>query len=261
MTTSSLRAPGGRAKRLAATLYAYTFLDEFVLLYPFYTLLFVDTGLSTAEISSLLVVWSLTSVVMEVPSGVWADAVSRRGLLALAPLLAAVGFGLWVAAPSYWVFAAGFGLWGASGALQSGALEALVYTELDHLDATGRYAAVMGRARAIGTGAVMASMAVAAPVFALGGYPLVAVGSVLACVLATAVALTFPEHRLRGQREGTSPGGYVATLRADRSTRRALLLVPAVTALWGSLEEPGDPSRAHHALSRTVMGPAWLSGP
>ncbi|MET8051116.1 MFS transporter [Streptosporangium sp. NPDC005286] len=244
MTTSSLRAPGGRAKRLAATLYAYTFLDEFVLLYPFYTLLFVDTGLSTAEISSLLVVWSLTSVVMEVPSGVWADAVSRRGLLALAPLLAAVGFGLWVAAPSYWVFAAGFGLWGASGALQSGALEALVYTELDHLDATGRYAAVMGRARAIGTGAVMTSMAVAAPVFALGGYPLVAVGSVLACVLATAVALTFPEHRLRGQREETSPGGYVATLRAglrearaDRSTRRALLLVPAVTALWGSLEE------------------------
>ncbi|WP_030924075.1 MFS transporter [Streptosporangium amethystogenes] len=244
MTISSLRVPGGRAKRLAATLYAYTFLDEFVLLYPFYTLLFVDTGLPTAEISSLLVVWSLTSVVMEVPSGVWADTVSRRGLLALAPLLAAFGFGLWVAAPSYWVFAAGFVLWGTSGALQSGALEALVYTELDRLGAAGRYAAIMGRARAIGTGAVMASMAVAAPVFAVGGYPLVGAGSVLACLLAGAVALTFPEHRLPGRREETSPDGYAATLRAglrearaDRTTRRALLLVPAVTALWGSLEE------------------------
>lgn len=121
MTTSSLRAPGGPAKRLAATLYAYTFLDEFVLLYPFYTLLFVDTGLSTAEISSLLAIWSLTSVVMEVPSGVWADTVSRRALLALAPLLAAIGFGLLVAFPSYGVFAVGFVLWGTSGALQSGA--------------------------------------------------------------------------------------------------------------------------------------------
>ncbi|MEV4378459.1 MFS transporter [Streptosporangium sp. NPDC049644] len=244
MTASSLRVPGGRAKHLAATLYAYTFLDEFVLLYPFYTLLFVDTGLSTAEISSLLVVWSLTSVVMEVPSGVWADTVSRRGLLALAPLVAAFGFGLWVAAPSYWVFAAGFVLWGASGALQSGALEALVYTELDRLGAAGRYAAIMGRARAIGTGAVMASMAVAAPVFAFGGYRLVGAGSVLACLLAAAVALTFPEHRAPGRRGETSPGGYAATLRAglrearaDRTTRRALLLVPAVTALWGSLEE------------------------
>ncbi|MEU8036697.1 MFS transporter [Streptosporangium sp. NPDC049078] len=256
MTTSSFlraffRAPEGRAKRLAATLYVYTFLDEFVLFYPFYALLFVDTGLSTAEISSLLAIWSVTSVVLEVPSGVWADAVSRRALLALAPLLAAAGFLLWVAAPSYWVFAAGFVLWGASGALQSGALEALVYTELDRLGATGRYAAVIGRARAIGTGAVMLSMAVAAPVFAVGGYPLVAAGSVLACVLAAVAALAFPERRVRpGEEreeaggEETPAGGYAAILReglraarADRPARRALLLVPAVTALWGSLEE------------------------
>lgn len=259
MTTSFHRAPEKRAKRLAATLYAYTLLDEFVLFYPFYALLFVDTGLSTAEISSLLAIWSVTSVALEVPSGVWADAVSRRALLALAPLLAATGFGLWVAAPSYWAFAAGFVLWGASGALQSGALEALVYTELDRLGAAGRYAAIMGRARAVGTGAVVVSMAVATPVFAMGGYPLIAVGSVLACVLATVAALAFPEHRVRaGQetgREGeraaegadeeeTPAGGYAAILReglraarADRPTRRALLLVPAVTALWGSLEE------------------------
>ncbi|MFB9680582.1 MFS transporter [Streptosporangium vulgare] len=263
MTTSFHRAPEGRAKRLATTLYAYTLLDEFVLLYPFYALLFVDTGLSTAEISSLLAIWSVTSVVLEVPSGVWADAVSRRALLALAPLLAAVGFGLWVVAPSYWAFAAGFVLWGASGALQSGALEALVYTELDRLGAAGRYAAVMGRARAVGTGAVVVSMAAATPVFALGGYPLVAAGSVLACVLATVAALTFPEHRARTEQEGEGGsgesgerpgegaadeeapvGGYATILReglraarADRPTRRALLLVPAVTALWGSLEE------------------------
>ncbi|MEU4833451.1 MFS transporter [Streptosporangium sp. NPDC023615] len=287
MTVFSLRVPGvpaARAKRLAATLYAYAFLDEFVLLYPFYALLFVDTGLSTAEISSLMAIWSITSVVLEVPSGVWADAVSRRLLLALAPLPAAAGFALMVAAPSYWVFAVAFVLWGASGALQSGALEALVHTELDRLGAAGRYGAIMGRARAIGTGAVMASMAVAAPAFALGGYPLVGIGSVLACLLAAAVALTFPEHRGRPARRGEpgrdddaldpaedaedaedagggAPGNvaedekdaedaeetegcYVAILReglraarADRGTRRALLLVPAVTALWGSLEE------------------------
>src|SRR4051794_19086871 len=99
MNISFLRAPGthdARAKRLAATLYAYTFFDEFILLYPFYALLFVDTGLSTAEISSLLVIWSVTAIVTEVPSGVWADVVSRRRLLALAPLLAAAGFALWV---------------------------------------------------------------------------------------------------------------------------------------------------------------------
>ncbi|MFI6511986.1 MFS transporter [Streptosporangium sp. NPDC050855] len=269
MTTFSSRTsgvPAERARRLAATLYAYAFLDEFVLLYPFYALLFVETGLSTAEISSLMAIWSITSVVMEVPSGVLADAVSRRLLLALAPLPAAAGFTLLAVSSSYWLFAVGFVLWGLSGALQSGALEALVYTELDRLGAAGRYGAVMGRARAIGTGAAMASMAVAAPVFALGGYPLVAIGSVLACLLAAAVALTFPEHRGRtaprdepgrdddvpapargidrDAPEEEAPGGYAAILReglrlarTDRTTRRALLLVPVVTALWGSLEE------------------------
>ncbi|MFC7640375.1 MFS transporter [Streptosporangium lutulentum] len=180
----------------------------------------------------------------EVPSGVWADAVSRRRLLALAPLLAAAAFALWVVAPSYWVFAVGFVLWGISGALQSGATEALIYTELDRLGAASRYAAVIGRARAIDTVAVMASMAVAAPLFVLGGYPLIGVASVLACVLATAVATTFPEHRTREENEEASEGGYAGILRdglrevrADRSIRRALLLVAMVTALWGSLEE------------------------
>ena len=88
---------------------------------------------------------------LEVPSGVWADAVSRRALLTLAPLLSGAGFGLWVLAPSYEAFALGFVLWGAQGALQSGALEALVYEELERTGAEGRYPRLMGRATALGT--------------------------------------------------------------------------------------------------------------
>ncbi|HEY0697748.1 MAG TPA: MFS transporter, partial [Micromonospora sp.] len=40
------RVPDTRARRLAATLYGYAFLSDLVLLYPVYTLLFSDTGLS-----------------------------------------------------------------------------------------------------------------------------------------------------------------------------------------------------------------------
>mgnify|MGYP006200214433 CR=1 FL=1 len=64
-----------------------------------------------------------------------ADAVSRRLLLCLAPLAAAAAFALWVLVPSYPAFAVGFLLWGAGGALASGSLEALVYTELARLGA------------------------------------------------------------------------------------------------------------------------------
>ncbi|MCC9685021.1 MFS transporter [Streptomyces sp. MNU103] len=131
MTLTPTRAVDVRVRRLTTTLYGYSFLEEFVLLYPVYALLFSDAGLSVWQISSLFALWSVTAVVLEVPSGAWADAVSRRLLLVIGPLLTGAGFALWVLVPSYAAFAAGFVLWGTGGALCSGALEALVYDELE----------------------------------------------------------------------------------------------------------------------------------
>ncbi|MEY9989860.1 MFS family permease [Streptomyces sp. V4I8] len=241
MTLSPARVPTSEVRRLTATLYGYSFLDDFVLLYPVYALLFADTGMSLWQISSLFALWSITGVLLEVPSGAWADAVSRRLLLWLGPLLTAVGFGLWVLLPSYWAFALGFVLWGAGGALGSGALEALVYDELDRLGAADRYARVMGRARAARLVATMASVGLAGPVIALGGYPAVGAASVLACLLTAASASRFPEHRVRPENGGDSWATTLRTglaeVRGDRAVRGALLLVPAVAAVWGALDE------------------------
>ncbi|MEV4760985.1 MFS transporter [Micromonospora sp. NPDC049559] len=275
MTISLRRPPELRVRRLAAILAGYSLLDSLVLLYPVYALLFADTGLSTWQISSLFVLWSLTGVVLEVPSGAWADAVSRRLLLGLGPLLSAVGFGLWVAVPAYWSFAAGFVLWGVKEALASGALEALVYSELDRVGAAGRYARIMGRARAAGMLGVVLAMALAAPVFAAGGYPAVGAASVLACLLTAALGFALPEHRAAARDSGpvapdsgpaggvavdavgggAPPGaaepapddgqlGYVAALRAglaearrSRPVRHAVLLLAVVSAVWGALDE------------------------
>ncbi|MGI5280264.1 MFS transporter [Streptomyces rochei] len=241
MTLSPERAPTtAGVRRLTRTLYASAFCDEFVLLYPVYALLFSDTGLSVWQMSSLFALWSLTGVLLEVPSGAWADAFSRRLLLVLGPLLTAAGFALWVLVPSYGAFALGFVLWGAGGALGSGALEALVYDELDRAGAADRYARVMGRARAIGIAATMAAMGLAGPVFAWGGYDAVGAASVLVCLAGAAVATRFPEHRTppsEGDRWTASLRAGLAEARTDRSVRGALLLVPAVTAVWGALDE------------------------
>ncbi|WP_369177128.1 MFS transporter [Streptomyces mutabilis] len=241
MTLSPERAPKtAGTRRLTRTLYASAFCDEFVLLYPVYALLFSDTGLSVWQMSSLFALWSLTGVLLEVPSGAWADAFSRRLLLVLGPLLTAAGFALWVLVPSYGAFAVGFVLWGAGGALGSGALEALVYDELDRAGAADRYARVMGRARAVGITATMAAMGLAGPVFAWGGYDAVGAASVLVCLAGAAVATRFPEHRApsaAGDRWTTTLRAGLAEARTDRSVRGALLLVPAVTAVWGALDE------------------------
>ncbi|GIJ24772.1 MFS transporter [Micromonospora lutea] len=263
-----------RARRLAGTLYAYAFLTDLVLLYPVYALLFADTGLSVGQISSLFVIWSLASIALEVPSGAWADATSRRRMLCLAPLCTAAGFALWTFAPSYPAFAAGFVLWGAGGALASGATEALVFDELDRLGAADRYARVIGRARTAGTVGVLGSIVLAAPVLGIGGYPAVGAASVAACLLASVVAVRFPEHgraggpdtgragvaspardgaassAANGSADAVAPAGPedglgwwqelragVAEARGDRSVRRAVLLVAGVSAIWGALDE------------------------
>ncbi|WP_089154102.1 MFS transporter [Micromonospora sp. NBS 11-29] len=285
MLVAPARVPATR--RLAATLYGYAFLTDLVLLYPLYVLLFADTGLSVGQISSLFVLWSAAGILLEVPSGALADALSRRLLLCLAPLLAAAGFALWVLLPSYPAFAVGFLLWGAAGALRSGALEALVFTELQRLGATDRYARLTGRARTAEVLGAVGSGVLAGPVFALGGYRAVGAASVLTCLLAAVVAARFPEHRppagprtsaavvptstgsassavvvpasvvspVAGPDPDRPPSGSaeaalsdepgwrdslrrgLTEVRVDRGVRVAVLLVAAVTAIWGGLDE------------------------
>ena len=278
MTHLALRAPDQEVRRLAATLYGYAFLSDLVLLYPVYALLFADTGLSVGQISSLFVIWSVGGILLEVPSGAWADAVSRRLLLRLAPLVTAAGYALWVLLPSYPAFAAGFLLWGAGGALVSGALEALVWTELDRLGAAGRYARLLGRAKTAGVLGVLVAGALAGPVLAAGGYLAVGAASVLACLLAAAVAARFPEHRERpaipsrqddaaGADDEAELGWWgnlragVAQVRSDRPVRAAVLLV----GVGG--RRLGRPGRVHPAAGpghrrrrggRAVAAPAAL---
>jgi MFS family permease len=212
-------------------------------------LLFAANGLSAAEISSLLVVWSATSVVLEVPSGVWADAVSRRALLVAGPLLGAAGFALWVLVPSYPAFAAGFVLWGAKGALVSGSFEALAYDELELVGAAGAFATLLGRAHAAAGLAVVAATVLAAPVMASSGYAGLGAASVAAGLAGALVAVALPEHRDRhpehgaGAEEVDEPG-YLTTLRAglrearaDVRVRRLVVVVAGAAAIWGALEE------------------------
>ncbi|WP_030453467.1 MFS transporter [Herbidospora cretacea] len=211
------------------------FFEEFVLLYPVYALLFADHGLSPGQISTLFVIWSLTSFLLEIPSGAWADTFSRRRLLVLSPLLTATGFGLWTFLPGYWSFTAGFVLWGVATAIGSGTAEALVYEELARLDAADAYARVTGRAEAAGTIAMMIAGAIAAPAMAWGGYQAVGVASMATLVAAALVARTLPETREGPAEDGD---GYLDVLKAgfrevrgSKTLGRRLLLVAAVTGL------------------------------
>ncbi|MFC0533206.1 MFS transporter [Phytohabitans kaempferiae] len=211
-----------------------------MLFYPVYALLFADFGLSTGQISSLFVIWSVVSFTLEIPSGAWADAYSRRRLVAIGALLRAVAFALWTFFPSYLAFAAGFVLWGASTAMTSGSVEALVYDELASAGATDRYVHTVGLAQTTALVAELVAMGLAAPAYALGGYTLVGLASIAISLAVVPVALSFPEAP---RVERTGGGSYLRTLRAglaevrvNRLVSRAVLLYAVVTGM-GAIDE------------------------
>jgi len=212
-------------------------LSELVPYYPLYALLFLDTGLSNAQISLLFAIWSVTGFLTEVPSGALADRWSRRGVVVLASALQAVAFALWTAAPQLWSFAAGFVVWGIGGALVSGASEALVYEGLAAHGAADSYVRVHGWMTAAELLVQVPTALAATALFALGGYPLVGWASVAFCLAAAALALRFPEAPRAAEDSvaGTLQEGVGEALRSPGL--RVLVLAVALLGGVDAIEE------------------------
>ena len=222
------------ARPLARLAVSWAALSELVPYYPLYALLFLDAGLSDADISLLFGVWSVTAFVTEVPAGALADRWSRRGVLVLGGVLEAVGFVVWTAAPSFWAFFAGFVIWGVAGALWSGAAEALVYDELAAVGAESSFTRVNGAMTAAELLVQIPTAVAASVLFAVGGYALVGWVSVACCLAAAALALRFPEAPRADDGEE-----LLSTLRAGvRAAVRTpgLRVVVLAVALVGGLD-------------------------
>jgi MFS family permease len=205
-------------------------------IYPLYALLFVDTGLSTAQVSALFAIWSTVSIVAEVPTGALADRFSRRGALVVYGVLQASGFAVWITMPGFAGFAVGFVLWGLGGSLANGAFEALLYDGLAAVGAQEQYARVKGWVTAAGLLTQVPAAVAATLLFSAGGYALAGWVSIGLCLVAAGLATRLPEPP-RSTSDDAGPG-YVATLRAglteaatDRGVRVALLAVATLTAL------------------------------
>ncbi|KAA8891026.1 MFS transporter [Nocardia colli] len=167
-------------------------IGDLIPLYALYSLLFADHGLSTGQISSLFAIWSTTAFLLEVPSGAWADTVSRRALLVLSGVLLTAGFALWTLVPTYPGFALGFVLWGAAGALVSGTFEALLYDDLAARGEQSAYAGILGYTRAASETAIVVGIVAATPLYFWGGYALIGWSSVGFAALHTVIAMSFP---------------------------------------------------------------------
>jgi MFS family permease len=239
-----------------ARLYAFSFFDRFILIFPLYTVMFVDAGLRPVEITVCLTAWSITSFILQVPSGVIADRWSRRHILAWAQLVRGAGFVVWLVYPHFWGFFAGLQLWGVKSAFTSGTFEALLYDELKARGRAAEYTRVFGRSRAIQSGGVLLA-ALGAAAAARFGYSAMLAASLVAVALATAAALSLPPAPKTGLAHDRDYLGHLrlglAESLHDAKVLNLLVFSAIVLTLGLALEEFWPIFGAGVGLTRSVI--------
>lgn len=133
--------------------------------YPIFTVLFLDLGLSIGEFAALNVVWAITIVLLEVPSGALADQFGRRPLIVAAGWLMVAEMGVLCLMPVgnhdvvLWLFVLNRILSGAAEAAASGADEALTYDSLPEAERPVLWPKVMAQlSRAMALGFIVSSV-------------------------------------------------------------------------------------------------------
>jgi MFS family permease len=117
--------------------------------YPIFAILFLDYGLTLEQFTVLNIIWALTIVVAEVPSGALADLLGRRALLIAGAVLMVIEMGVLLLAPvgggtlTFALFAINRVCSGLAEAMVSGADEALAFDTLKQEGDPGEWTALL----------------------------------------------------------------------------------------------------------------------
>ncbi|WP_378735700.1 MFS transporter [Nocardia brasiliensis] len=242
-------------------------IGDLIPFYGLYSLLFADHGLSTGQISSLFAIWSTTAFLLEVPSGAWADTVSRRALLILSGVLLTGGFALWTLVPTYLGFALGFVLWGTAGALVSGTFEALLYDDLVARGERAAYARILGYTRAASETAIVVGIVAGTPLYLWGGYALIGWASVGFAALHTVIAMSLPSAPkavsavdIEELEDGAGEGDSVLPMGPEAAGVSTSAMSREAVSVCDDADDTAL-SAGFHGQLRDHSGPAATSGP
>ncbi|MFP6875162.1 MAG: MFS transporter [Verrucomicrobiales bacterium] len=103
--------------------------------YPVYLVMFLEFGLSIAQFATLNLIWAVTIVLLEVPSGALADHLGRKKLVVASSILMITEILILILTPAgatsvFWMFVINRVLSGTAEAAASGADEAMAYDSI-----------------------------------------------------------------------------------------------------------------------------------
>ena len=193
-------------------LYIYKFIGQCLPIYAFYTILFIERGKSVTDIAVLIALWSVFSIIFEIPAGILADRWNRRNMLAIAAVLQGLCFIVWFFSHTLLMFAGGFIFWGISGAFATGTEEGLIYDNLKSDGIEDTFTKVYGKAQFYANSGTIAGIVSAGIIVSFISIPVIALISASICFVNAIFALQIREKNYYSQRSGQRSGGTLSFL-------------------------------------------------
>jgi len=105
---------------------AYGFLKNLRLFEPFILLFFIEAGLSYTEIGLLMAIKQISVYILEIPTGVYADAMGRRKSMLMSMGSYMISFIIFFLFSSFWLFALAMVLYAMGDAYRTGTHKAMI---------------------------------------------------------------------------------------------------------------------------------------
>jgi len=230
-------------RRFTRLFYVFQFFFDFILIYAVEKLFFLSRGLDLAQIGVLLFVWSVMTLILEVPTGAIADRWSRRKMLVLSGVFFSICYLIWIVSTSFGMFLLGFLFRTLGATFASGTLQAYVYDFLTVHDLEAEFERIWGNGNALRTLGIGVAML-------LGGflsqksYSLPLMISAISILTISGVAFVLPEMPVIVSTGEVSYWEFlkqsVKTVRDSDKLMRVVLYTAVIFTTFASLEEYND---------------------
>ena len=175
---------------------AYGFLKNLRFFDPFILLFFREMGLSFLEIGSLFSIREVAVLLLEIPTGIVADAFGRRRSMVFSFSAYLVSFGIfYFLGWSFWLSAIGMIFFAFGESFRTGTHKAMILDYLGHEGISHLKVAYYGRTRSASQyGSAVSSLIAAVLVFYSGSYRIVFLASTIPYIADLILMTTYPSY-------------------------------------------------------------------
>jgi MFS family permease len=138
-----------KSKHNIVLIYSITILQSFIFAYVIERVFGESRGLSVLDMQYLLILYSVFSIIFEIPAGVLADVWKKKYTLALGLAFCFFEFFVSIFSYSFPMFSLAYFTAAVGGSLKSGTLEAILYETLKEQNIEASYVKISGRLKFI----------------------------------------------------------------------------------------------------------------